>query len=104
MNAVKTFFFVFLLSLSSAAAGQDNYYNAGQLEAAEEGSKAQSFTVTSIQKCYQQLSREEALEIQNNFIKPYKECHRRLALQKLKKQESPPISAPKEVIEPVKQD
>jgi hypothetical protein len=42
---------------------------------------ANTFTVTSIEKCYAQLSREDALDIQKNYIKPYQECRRRLVLK-----------------------
>jgi hypothetical protein len=42
---------------------------------------AKSFTVTSVDKCYAQLSREDALDIQKNYTKPYQECQRRLALK-----------------------
>jgi hypothetical protein len=100
-----------------AAAAQENYYNPSlqeenrpvadkntdaQKPAADikipdaeqqEPAAANSFTVTSIQKCYAQLKHEDALEIQKNYIKPYEECQRRLA-QKLKnEQEKKPGSA-----------
>ena len=89
------------------AGAQENYYNPGKLAvdnpargetpdaqggfvgteapvAGQEVDAAKTFTVTSIQKCYAQLGREDALEIQKNYVKPYQECQRRLAL-KLKK-------------------
>ena len=44
-----------------------------------------SFTVTSIEKCYQALPPDEALEIQKNYIKPYQECRKRLELKEKEK-------------------
>ncbi|MFH1158021.1 MAG: hypothetical protein V1721_03945 [Pseudomonadota bacterium] len=80
--------------LSIAASAQMNYYNADDAMAAEPAEapedppeKARSFTVTSIQKCYDLLSREDVLDIQQNYIKPYQECQRRAALNLKKKQE-----------------
>ena len=77
--------------ISITASAQMNYYNADEAEekASTEAplEKAKSFTVTSIQKCYDLLSREDVLDIQQNYIKPYKECQRRVALQIKKKQE-----------------
>jgi hypothetical protein len=35
--------------------------------------------VTSLKKCYTQLGREEALEIETKYTKPYEECQKRLA-------------------------
>ena len=67
----------------------------GAAAAEEEIPSAKSYTVTSIEKCYAQLSREEALDIQQNYIKPYGECTRRLALKMQKKSaEKPAEEAP----------
>jgi len=68
-----------------AAAGEEYAGDEEQLPEIETPQPAKSFTVTSIQKCYERLGREETLDIQKNFIKPYQECQRRLAL-KLKKE------------------
>jgi len=79
---------VFCLSITASA--QMNYYNADKAAAKasmeDPPEKAKSFTVTSIKKCYDLLSREDVLDIQQNYIKPYKECQRRVALQIKKKQ------------------
>lgn len=48
---------------------------------------AKTFTVTSIRKCYDRLGREDVLDIQRNFIKPYQECQRRLSLLLQKEQQ-----------------
>lgn len=63
------------------------YYNAGGDAAQEEKepSQGRNVTVTSVRKCYAQLSREDVLDIQKNYIKPYQECQRRLAAQLKKK-------------------
>jgi hypothetical protein len=90
------FLLIAALFLSPAHAGaQGNYYNADEPAAATEGGgkesgegekqASNSYVVTSIQKCYAQLGREEALDIQKNYIKPYQECQRRLA-EKYKKE------------------
>ncbi len=98
MNTLKKYFiFIALGGLISCCCGasvaqaQANYYNAGEADtpaATEEAPPPlQTFTVTSISKCYAALSRADALDIQRNFIKPYQECQRRLALQLKKKQQ-----------------
>jgi hypothetical protein len=98
-----------MLCQAVSAAAQENYYNPSQQEenrpnadnppdarkppeeiktpaAEQEPAAVNSFTVTSIQKCYAQLSHEDALEIQQNYIKPYEECQRRLVLKQKKEQ------------------
>jgi hypothetical protein len=90
-----------MIAPSISANAHGNYYNPDLEEAKapakdktpdaeaappEEKEGPKTLTITSIEKCYAQLSREDALDIQKNFIKPYQECQRRLAL-KLK---SPP--------------
>ena len=78
--------FLFLLFFFTPAAAQINYYNPGmQKERADDPSDSgpgatKTLTVTSIDKCYAHLSRKDVLEIQRNFIKPYQECQRRVAL------------------------
>ncbi|MBI3440570.1 MAG: hypothetical protein HY052_02000 [Proteobacteria bacterium] len=82
------------------AAAHDNYYNSSQHDDAAPSpdqntdmlspdqtkpEAAKTLTVTSIQKCYSQLSRQDALDIQRNYIKPYQECRRRLELKLQKK-------------------
>jgi hypothetical protein len=47
--------------------------------AAEEEPKAQSFVVTSLSKCLDQLDPADAAEIRKSFVKPYQECQARLA-------------------------
>lgn len=42
---------------------------------------AKTLTITSLQKCYDQISHEDALDIQRNYIKPWQECRRRLSLK-----------------------
>ncbi len=42
---------------------------------------AQSYVVTSVQKCFDMLQRSDIIDIQKNFVKPYEECHRRVAAQ-----------------------
>lgn len=102
-------FITAFLFLSAGAFAQENYYNAEEefvpaveapeLPAAEEPPPpARSVVVTSVQKCYAQLSREEALEIQKNFVKPYQECQKRLAA-KLKKKQEKKVSGDKDVKE-----
>jgi hypothetical protein len=81
-----------LLSQAAPAAAQNNYYNPGdavekkQEAPAEAGEESKTLTITSIQKCYDQLTRKDALDIQKNYIKPYQECQRRLEL-KIKKEQ-----------------
>ena len=75
---------------AAPAGAESHYYNAEPSKPAvtkpeeAEAPPAKSFTVTSIDKCYAALGPEDALDIQRNYIKPYQECQRRLAL-KLKK-------------------
>lgn len=108
--------FLFCACLPFSAAAQMNYYNAeGQATAErpeeqdtagneakmpeeETPQPAKNFTVTSIQKCYERLGREETLDIQKGYIKPYQECQRRLAL-KLKKEREEKLAKPKEKTE-----
>lgn len=52
---------------------------------AAESETQNSFTVTSVEKCYAALSPEDALDIQRNYIKPYQECRRRLELKEKEK-------------------
>lgn len=76
-----------------------NYYNEDTAPAAGSDADSQAdagaqgadvpashtVVVTSIEKCYAQLSRADALDIEQHYLKPYEECQRRLAL-KLKQQ------------------
>jgi hypothetical protein len=57
-------------------------------EEAQEGPapKPKTFTVTSVQKCYEQLGKEDVADIRKNYTKQYQECQRRLAEQTRKKQ------------------
>ncbi|MCE9506700.1 MAG: hypothetical protein K8R48_00075 [Alphaproteobacteria bacterium] len=114
-----------MIRLAVPAAAQENYYNSSQQEenrppadknpetrkdaaavktpaAEQESAPVNSFTVTSIQKCYAQLSHEDALEIQQNYSKPYDECQRRLALKLKNEQEKKPGSADGPVKKPSK--
>lgn len=101
---MKIYALVFAISLSCAAwqgaLAQENYYNAQRPapetppEATENIQKGKNITVTSVGKCYQQIGRAEAVEIQKNFIKPYRECQRRLALQIKKSQEKKTAAPP----------
>lgn len=85
-----------LIGLSVPSWAQMNYYNAttslSSPEKAEETEETEdlppvkNFTVTSLKKCYAQLSRDEVVDIQKNYIKPYQECQRRVALKLQKKQ------------------
>ena len=105
MKSIKKYLLIIVLCLllavfclSITASAQINYYNADKAvteklanataQSSKEAppEKAKSFTVTSIQKCYDLLSREDVLEIQQNYIKPYKECQRRVALKLKEKQ------------------
>lgn len=76
------------------AAAQVNYYSGDAAPPAPAGDgggevpAAKSAVVTSLQKCYAQLGREEALEVQMNYIKPYQECQRRLARKLKEKQQA----------------
>ena len=91
---ISAFVFCFLFTafcLSTSASAQKNYHNIDETGAEQTSDettskKAKSYTVTSIQKCYSLLSREDVLDIQQNYIKPYKECQRRVALELKKKQ------------------
>ena len=87
---ISAFVFCLLFTafcLSAPASAQKNYHNIDKTGAEETSPKrAKSYTVTSIQKCYSLLSREDVLDIQQNYIKPYKECQRRVALELKKKQ------------------
>lgn len=53
-----------------------------------ETATAKTLTVTSLQKCYDRLDREDALDIQRNYIKPWQECQRRLSLKMKKEAEN----------------
>ena len=87
---LSVFIFYFLFTafcLSAPASAQKNYHNIDKTETEKTPpKKAKSYTVTSIQKCYDLLSREDVLDIQQNYVKPYKECQRRAALELKKKQ------------------
>lgn len=87
---ISAFIFYFLFTafcLSATASAQKNYHNIDETGAEETSpEKAKSYTVTSIQRCYDLLSREDVLDIQQNYIKPYKECQLRAAIALKKKQ------------------
>ena len=84
-----------VLCLSLPAKAQSNYYNTDKQDdeqpaaAADDDAAPPSHTVmvTSIEKCYAQLDRAETVDIERNFIKPYEECQRRLAIKLKKKQQ-----------------
>jgi hypothetical protein len=98
VSAFKKYALIVLLTFccfhAETVRAEPNYFNAdaeeetaapeAQIPAEDPAPPSRSFTVTSIGKCYAQLSREDRLDIQRNFIKPYQECQHRLAL-KLKK-------------------
>lgn len=54
-----------------------------------------SVVVTSLGKCYAALGHAEEYEIRRNFVKPYEECERRLALKRKKEQSAKAGDAPK---------
>ena len=99
-------FACFFLHTPHPAFAQANYYNADQDDTdtavtpgEEEAPQPTTLTVTSIEKCYKQIGREDALDIQRNFVKPYQECQRRLAL-KLKKATEKPVPETKKDAKP----
>lgn len=59
------------------------------------GTGQKSVIVTSLQKCLAQLDPESALDVQQNYLKPYQECRARL-YRKL--QERKTASAQKEAV------
>ncbi len=68
------------LLLATPAAAQ-NYRRAGDTAAAP---ASKTLTITSPQKCYDQIGPAEAQDVRNNFERPYEECLRRLG-EKLKR-------------------
>lgn len=103
----KIFLIIFLAVLSAGipSAQAENYYNptkaaAERLEAQRKLKEAipeetvtgggQFMTVTSVQKCYDLLETEEALDVQRNYIRPYQECKRRLSVKLQKKKSVAP--------------
>jgi hypothetical protein len=101
MSPFTRYIFLCLIALSLSlsflaplhARAQSHYINADDQSAEDDADveaappAAHSIVVTSIQKCYAQLSHEEVLDIESNFVKPYEECKKRLAI-KLKKKNS----------------
>jgi hypothetical protein len=80
----------FCLSAPHHAHAQSHYINADDQPAEvdngdDEAQPSHNFVVTSIQKCYAQLSHEDVLDIETNFVKPYEECKKRLAIRLKKK-------------------
>lgn len=77
---------VFFLASASAMA-QTNYYNPQSKDTFTSGNIT---VVTSLQKCYDAIDREDAVKIQNSSITPWKDCQLKLAekLQKAQKKDA----------------
>lgn len=91
----KVYLTVLFLFLSYPVLAQSNYYRPGENEEKAAAQKAQTtpssnvyantIVVTSPDSCYDQLDKKEADEIRSNYIKPYRECMRRLDEKAVKK-------------------
>lgn len=57
-------------------------------------------TVTSLQKCLDQLGAKDAIDIQSNYMKPWQECQRRLE-EKLEKEQAQKVQEAKEATTPI---
>lgn len=102
---------IFLCLAPSAGQAESNYFNIEKPaaakppappstpEAAKPFAPAQSAVITSVQKCYDQLTQEEVMDIKRHYLKPYEECQNRL-LKKKEKAATDKLAAEKEALEP----
>jgi len=76
-----------LLLTAVPAAAQVNYYNP---QAKNTFVKGNITVVTSLQKCYDALDREDAVKIQNSSLTPWRDCQLKLAekLQQAQKKDA----------------
>ena len=84
---------VVMLVLPLSAVALENSDTEKKSSVDQEQAVSKIYTVTSIQKCYESLGKEDALDIQKNYLKPYQECQRRLMLKLQSKQEAKPGEA-----------
>lgn len=74
-----------LLLLAAVPVRAENYHRAGGEEAVE-AAPSNTLTITSTQKCYDQIGPVEAHDVRTHFERPYEECLRRLS-EKMKREQ-----------------
>ncbi len=90
---MKIIYFTFCLAIlffTTSAYAQLNYYRPGEVKSKQsvienKNSSSRTLIITPIENCYANLSKEDVEDITNNYMKPYRECLKRVANKPRKK-------------------
>ncbi len=106
MKIIYLTFCVSILFFTTSSLAGLNYYRAGEVKnvkpVVKEGKASNTIIITPIENCYSKLDKKDVEDIKSNYMKPYREC-----LKRVKNKPRKTIVAPKEKTqteEGVKQD